>query len=1161
MTLPAGFEAIASICNDCFIHLKLVKVMQVKALRKPLFPARKAPGCARKITQTLIVMKLTFILLAISLNVCARTDAQDRITLSEKNAPLETVLKKIQKQTGYQYFLQDRWKQVARPIDINVKNASLDEVLAICFKDQLFTYEIVKEIIVVKERPNPPGETERTNDQGVSSPPGNDGIHAKGIVYNESGQPLAGANVTIKETGKGTITNAKGEFEFQSVSSTSILIISYIGYAPVNVNVAKDKIIQVFLKIANNELDKVMIQAYGNTTQRLGTGNISTVTSKEIEQHPVMNVLEALVGKVPGLEITPSNGYASAPFKVEIRGRKYLNNALAPDPLIIVDGVPITVLNFQNASSNGTVGFAQSGVPNPIGGYSPLFSIDPSEIESVTVLKDADATAIYGSRGGSGVIIITTKKGKAGATRFNISYSSGFQKNIKWYSLMNTQQYVAMRREALNNGNLTPNISNAIDLVKWDTTRYTDWQRYLFGGTGRITKVESNVTGGNSSTSYRISLGFETRRNITTASGGNDRVSFSSNLSHNTPNNLFKIDLTNLYTYSKVNTIELPSGAILLPPNAPAIFDSAGNLNYPAWNPVGYLLDLFQGLRHSFEGKTSYLNNRLAITLLPLKGLSFKTSFGYSNFNEEDRFVIPIISQDPRLNPTGTVNDGVTNGTSLILEPQAEYKYLQKYLKSEILVGSTYQLTTQKSIAIAGSGYTDDNLLGSVVNAPVKYGTDANGQYKYFAIFGRINFNVLDKYIINLTARRDGSSIFGPGKQYGNFWSMAGAWIFTEEKWFKPLAKIVSFGKIRGSYGTTGSDNINSYVYLTRWSADRRNINPYDGIIAYTPIQHANPELQWQENRKLEIAGNLNFLKDRLSIEVVWYRDRCGNQLLEAPLPVMTGFPVVSENLPATVQNSGWEVKYNALIIKTNKTTFSVNCNIGANRNKLLAFANIENTSYANQYIVGKPLNTRYVFHWTGIDPITGKHTFEDKDRDGIITQPAGTKNKDSYGIDVTTRYFGGVGMDLSVGDLSLDVFFNFARLPYVQRAVYNSGFVPGSFGLSNQSTRALNRWRNPGDQAEFPKYKTSPELSDRLFNSADGGFSNGTFLHCRNISLNYTLPDKLSKSIKFQSLNIFLRAEHLFTISRYDGLDPSAPALGNYPIAFALTFGANLIF
>jgi len=1106
--------------------------------------------------QLVLTMQASAILLfAVCLQASAATYSQT-VSFTGKDVPLKTVFTSLKKQTGYGVFYQSgeaATLEGASVVTLDLKNVALDLFLQVCLRNQPLEYSVEGTTIFIKKK--------ETRSLTVEFAPGTPISEIHGRVTSNKGEPLVNANIIVKRTGHGTIADANGNFTLHNISSDDVITVSFIGYKSQAVSIQNRASLIVLMEPATNDLDQVVVQAYGTTSQRVATGNISTVTAQEIERHPVMNVLEALVGKVPGLEVTPSNGYSSAPFKVEIRGRKYLNGGLAPDPLIIVDGVPITVLNFQNASPNGTMGFAQSGVPNPIGGYSPLFSIDPNEIESVTVLKDADATAIYGSRGGAGVIIITTKKGKAGETKFNVSCSNGFLKNTQWYHLMNTQQYVAMRREALNNDNMTPDISNAIDLVKWDTTRYTDWQRYLFGRTGRTTKVESNVTGGNNSTNYRISLGYDARTHITTVSGGDDRISFSSNLSHNTANNLFKINLTNLYSFTKVNTIDLPSGVVLLPPNAPSVFDSANNLNYPVWDPVGYLLNPFQGLRRLFEEKTNYLNNRLAITFLPVKGLSFKTSFGYSSFNEEDRFVIPIVSQDQRFNPTGSVNDGTTNGSSLIIEPQAEYNYLQKYFKAEILVGSSYTFGTQKSMSIAGTGYTDDNLLGSVANAPIKYGTDAKGQYKYFGIFGRINFNVLDKYIINLTARRDGSSRFGPGKQYGSFWSMAGAWIFSEEKWFKPITKIISFGKIRSSYGTAGSDNVNPYAYLTRWSSDISNINPYGGTIAYTPIQHANPTLQWQENKKLEIAGDLRFLKDRIDIEVVWYRDRCGNQLLDAPLPVMTGFSTVSENLPATVQNSGWEVRYSTAILKNNKTTFSVNFNIGANKNKLLAFPNIENTSYADQYVVGQSLSNKYVFHYTGIDPKTGKYTFEDKDKDGTITQPAGVKNKDSYGIDPIARYFGGVGMDLSVGGLSLDVFFNFARLPYVQRAVYNSGYVPGSLGFSNQSVRALNRWRNPGDLAEFPKYKTSPDLSDQLFIGSDGGFSNGTFLHCKNISLNYALPDKAIKGIKCQTLNIFMKAEHLFTISGYDGLDPTVPSLGGYPQPFTLTFGANLIF
>jgi TonB-linked SusC/RagA family outer membrane protein len=708
---------------------------------------------------------------------------------------------------------------------------------------------------------------------------------------------------------------------------------------------------------------------------------------------------------------------------------------------------------------------------------------------------------------------------------------------------------------------MTPNISNAPDIVKWEQIKNTDWQRYVYGGTGRVHVADANVTGGDKFTKYRISMGYETRSNITTASGSNNRISFSNNISHNTRNNIFKIDLTSLYSHTKINTIDLPTASMFLSPNAPDVFNSQGKLNYSEYDPVGYLLNNFQGLLRSYNTKGSYLNNRLSLTFLPIKGLQLKTALGYSAYNNDEKYIIPIISQNPLNNPTGELSNGITKGTTWIIEPQIEYKFVKNAVKTEFLIGSTLQSTDQTSLFIQGTGYRDDNLLQSVANSPVKYGTDAYGQSKFFAVFSRINFNLRDKYIVNINARRDGSSRFAPGKQFGNFWSIGGAWVISSEKWFQGILKVISFAKLRSSFGTVGSDNINGYVYLTRWSGDRNVINPYGGSQSYAPTQHANPELHWQENRKLEIAGNFNFLKDKIATEIVWYRDRCGNQLLIAPLPVMTGFSNVSTNLPATVQNSGWEVRINADILSTKGFNISSNFNIGANVNKLIKFANIENTVYASQYTIGKPLNTRFVYKYTGVDPNTGLYTFEDLNKDGIVSSSPSLSNPDCYGVNLTSPYFGGFGLNVSFRNISLNSFFTFGNIPHVLSARYSTS-IPGTFGTqSNQSKHAVNRWQKPGDVAEFARYTTVPVLSDYAFSGSDGVLSEGSYLRLQNINLNYSFSKKSIQKLKLTNANIFIRAENVFLITNYDGMDPTAPGLGNYPLPFIITMGANISF
>jgi hypothetical protein len=262
--------------------------------------------------------------------------------------------------------------------------------------------------------------------------------------------------------------------------------------------------------------------------------------------------------------------------------------------------------------------------------------------------------------------------------------------------------------------------------------------------------------------------------------------------------------------------------------------------------------------------------------------------------------------------------------------------------------------------------------------------------------------------------------------------------------------------------------------------------------------------------------------------------------------------------MPATVQNSGWEVRCLAKILETQLIKLSVNFNIGANRNKLLAFPDIENTSYANQFLVGQALNMKYLLKFTGVDPTTGKYSYEDKNKDGTLNSTPSPLNPDVYGFVLDSKYFGGMGMNVSIKSISINTFFTFAKTPYVQKAVYNS-VVPGNFGRGNQSIRALNRWMKPGDDAEFARYTTRRDRTDLLFTASDGIFSNGSYIRFQNVSVNYVLPKQLLTKIKFQNASLFVRAENILVITKYDGLDPVVNGLGGYPPPFILTFGATL--
>jgi TonB-linked SusC/RagA family outer membrane protein len=1105
-----------------------------------LFYKRKA------FTKTLRIVRLTAILIFLGCMAASAKGFTQKITLYEKDAPLIKVLHEIEKQSGYQFFFSDGDLKLSNPITIEAKNADFADVLQQCFKNQPLSYEIVNNTVVVKLR----GLT--TALQPQDSVP-RKLVRMQGVVFNESGEPLSGANVTIKETQKGTITNAKGEFDLGPIPVGSTVIVSFIGYLPQTMKISEARNLKIYLKVAKNELDKVVVQAYGLTSQRLTTGDIATVTAEQIERQPEMNALAALQGQVPGLVITQTSGYASAPFKVEIRGRSVLNGNLASEPLYIIDGVPLTVVSYGNNGgyTTGSPGITQNGFTGPAGGQSPFFSINPADIESITVLKDADATSIYGSRGANGVILITTKKGQPGKTKFTINAYQGSSEVTNHYDLLNTQQYLEMRREAFKNDQIAPNAGNAYDMLVWDTTRSVDWQKVLWGRIAPETDIELALSGGDKQTTFRIGGGYHRQSDILTASGANQRASLSFNLSHKSLNQRLSTSFTSSLSYTQSDLLNVPN-AVNLPPDAPPIYDNIGQLNFAGWAPNQNGFP-FGTTFQPYTAKTDLINNQFEFHYSFFKGFYFSTSLGYSLIHNSQIQIYPIKAQNPALSPYGSAFFGNNNNANYIVEPQLEYKTFLAKGQVDAVAGGTMQSASSDGNTIRGMGYTDDNLLRSISAAGSTSASTGSGTYKYTAGFMRINYNWEDRYILNLSARRDGSSLFGPGHQFGNFGSIGAAWIFSEENWIKNKNHFLSFGKLSGSYGTTGSDNLPQYSYLSQWAPITPNYQP--GLPSYSSTLLPNPNVEWQSNHKLEGALDLGFLRDRLTIKIAFYRNRCGNQLVTSPLAAITGFTSVVENLPALIQNQGWELtlRYKAIDAKTFSWTNTFK--IGINNNKLLKFPNLAQSPYASSYTVGESLNIGRLLHFTGVDPLNGQYTYADKNHNGQIdwVYTPGVPD-DLYDKDMSVKFDGSFGTEFVYKTLQLNLLFIFREqlLPNAQ-----TGSNPGT--MFNQSVEVLNRWQKPGDVAQFARFTTQGGLTDQVFQNSDGDYSNGSYIRLRNVSLSYDFPAQFDKRTWIDGLSLYLRAENLFVLTRYNGLDPEASTFGSLPPAKTLTVGLKV--
>jgi len=1118
------------------------------------------PGYIKKI---LLVMKITTFLLFVALMQVSAAGLAQRLTLVEKDATLKQVFNEINKQTNYNILWSTSQVNGDQTINVNFKDTPLLEVLDRCLENTSLTYTIENKTIVIKEKE--PSFLDNIKDKATKLL--NLPADISGTVIDSTGTTLPGASVSLKGTGFTTTTDNKGNFTFSKVPQGNYsLIVTYIGYAKLERSIVvegKDLNLRLALHGSSSQLDQIEVIAYGQTTQRLTVGSIGQVTAKEIAEQPVSDPLAALEDKVPGLLVTQSNGVPGSSFTIQIEGQNSILNGSTP--LVIIDGIPFAPQNnninqFNSAASpvTSTQSYQSSQSANPSfagSGMSPLASINPSDIESISVLKDADATAIYGSQGANGVIIITTKKGKVGKTTFSANVSSGESQVTRLMPMMNTQQYIQMREEAFKNDDLTPS-SNANDpgyapdLTIFDQNRYTNWGKYLLGNTSHFSDANESISGGSANTQFLIGTGYHNETTPIAGNYGSDRLSFNVNLHHTSEDHRLTLDFNANYSYLKNNAAASPDIflAMTLPPNFPALIDPNGNL---VWNYKGVDLgsnNPFFYLDETYLAQTTNLITGLNIDYKFLPGLEFRLNAGYNSLLNNETSTEPLSAQDPASNPVSSANLGTNQYQNSIIEPQLEFNKVISKGKLDILLGGSYKQYSNSSTSITGYNFPDDALLTAISDAASVSANNNYAEYKYEAIFARLNYIWDSKFILDFTGRRDGSSRFGPGKQFGNFGSAGAGWIFSEESFIKDNLPFLSFGKLRGSFGITGSDQIGDYQYLSAWEGNGQS---YQGTSGFIPHNAYNPNFSWEVDKKLAVGLDLGAFHDRVLLSLGLYRNRTGNQLINYTLPTQTGFSSVVENLPALVQNSGWEIQLTTVNIKSTKFNWHTTFNISGNQNKLIAFPGLNTSSYSQIYVIGQPLNTLYLFNYVGVNPQTGLYQF--RAANGTITSNPFTEiptQADNYTGDETQKvnlnpkFTGAIGNSFTYERFNLDVFFNFRKQigPNLIAQENLAGDYPPGFE-SNLPTSFLNHWQNPGDNSDIERLTTtsgSPAYNAAgEFIHSTGAYTDASFIRLKTLSLSYDLTNNFLKNIRVQKCRVYLNAQNLLTITDYKGNDP----------------------
>lgn len=969
----------------------------------------------------------------------------------------------------------------------------------------------------------------------------------KGTVFSSADNAvLPGATISIAGTSIVTTSDNNGNFILMSPHAQGTLVAAYLGHQTqeVDFHESSGRPISIHLRIDDNTLDHVQVIGYGETTKRFNTGSVVSISSKEIEQQPVTNVLSALSGRMPGVFVQTTNGLPGGNINIQIRGTGSIQ--AGTNPLYIIDGVPYD----GEVMGQGSILSANSIV----GPISPLNILNPNDIESITVLKDADATAIYGSRGSNGVVLISTKKGQAGGTKINVSLNQGFNKVASRPKLLNLEQYLELRREAFANDERIPSADPtspdyAPDLTVWNQTEGTDWYDYAYGNTAGLTNIQLSVSGGNEKTSFNVSGNFRKEGTIIRGDNVYNKGGLQSNLNHLSENGRFKINFSSILNMDKSdlsNPANNSNQMYLLAPNYP-LLNEDGSFNWFAPTNVEAEL-LSKGISHS----NNFVGNLLSAYRFPM-GLELKVSGGYTRRNSDQNQVFPIKSLNP--GKTNYSMLGENSSTSYIIEPQAEYQRELSFSKLQVLIGGTYQLRTSESLFIEASNFANESLMRNLGSAgAIDALTNNFSEYKYVSAFGRLTYNIQDKYILNGTIRRDGSSRFGPDSRFGNFYSIGGAWLFSEEEWFKQDDPLLSFGKLRASYGLTGNDQISDYQYLSTYQTRASYL--YQDISVLSPSRIFNSRFHWEVTKKIELAAELGFIKDRILFTTNYYKNRSGNQLVNYPLPRTTGFPNYQANLPAVIQNTGWEFDMDARIIENQNFQWTATVNLTLPKNKLVFFENIENSSYANTHRIGYDITRVGGQYLAEVNPETGIAHFTDQN--GEIA--AAPYNFHTLGKK-TPYFYGGLGNNLTYKNLQFDVFFQFAKQSHFGNLEsYQFGVQP-----LNGYQYLLERWQNVGEETKVPKVSSKGRNDTFYFFRSSGNFFDIPYFRLKNISLSYTLPSVISRKLGLEAMQLSASGHNLISFwdHRIPVVDPEVGgndlSMSTIPIAKTIVFGFNL--
>ncbi len=1089
-------------------------------------------------------MKLTVLLMTIALLQVHAAGYSQTVTINQRNSSLDKIFQEIRKQTGYTFLYTDEQLLQGRKVSLQLKNASLEQVLEACFQDQPLTYAISDKMIIVKRKPAP--------DKGSAMPE----KEVRGKVTNEKGEPLPGATIQVKGTSKGVATNEDGAYVITVPDDNAVLVISSMGYNKTEVPVSGRKELSVALQASASNINELVVVGYGEQRKKNLSSSISSISSKAFQDAPVNRLDQVLQGRATGVQVTNSAGSPGGGVRIRIRGSNSINGS--NDPLYVVDG-------FVGAE---------------------FFAINPDDIESIQVLKDASATAIYGSRGSNGVILVTTKKGSKGGLKVNFTTRLSSSTVLKKLDLLNAAEFAETANAHAAAVGIAPKFSDA-QIAEFRAKGGTNWQDEIFR-TAPGQEYLLNLSGGSDKSSYFISGNYlnqdgvinnsfykryTLRSNINTALS--DRVSTFLNItgSYSTAQNIDipadgpSSPLAQAITWSPTTLVRNADGSFV-------ISDPVGSLFY---NPVALTVN-------RLAVRDRMLANMIGgfkFNILP--GLTFNLQYGANYLQYDDK------SFAGRITNNNTSTASLRSSKEIVLQNTNTLNYRKVFNEAhslDITAVTEYQQSTYNYSSAGASNLTYENFQWNnlALGTP---GSPSSGYSKWalFSLVGRVNYGYRDKYLLSAALRRDGSSKFQGSNKYSYFPSVSAGWVVNNEPFMENIP-VISNLKLRGSWGLTGNQAIGAYSTLSSYSNIPASFNSTGHLVGLVMGNIGNPDLKWETTEQKDAGIDIGLFNGRITVTADYFIKDTRDLLLQETVPMYLGGNSITRNV-GSVQNKGWEFAIEGDVVNRGAITWNTGFNVSFIRNKVISLGEGKTRIFdpngrkigggmspQSEFVImpGQSLGAiwglTYLGTWKPGEEKAGQYGAKAGDSryldiDNNNTIDANDYHVIGHGIPTTS-----VGWNNTITYKAFTLNLLFQGLFGFDRLNYNSAAAMYYGGDAREATLADIRNRYiPGvnETSNIPAFSTT----NRNFTQSSRFLEKGDFLRLKNISLAYNIPKSVLKNTV--GVKVFVSVTNLLTFTSYTGLDPESNSsasdirqgidFGTYPNTRTITGGITLSF